>query len=413
MNRIRNYFFVVLIVIGCQFKASGIIEKSQDSMQSCIVEPRQQFFESIMGLPEYRFLNLKDEQLKQIIKFLPERNVFLLKNPKTMQEYQAGYFEQISLRELRERASSIQLQGGGTFHVVAAQQTALRPEVAGFVDVAALQADPQNRDAVFQVASNFSALEPVSVHNYPEDGITDYIYDRTQGPAAALSAAPAVIWRQYFMFYDPNTNAITWRQTRKHQINFLDKVADYFPVINGYVALTRESLEKTVPAKVVEDIKVGLHRDAQVTFGQQMGNNHCRVEDPQQIVHQVFTAGLDLGTASGSTNYKFLSSEHRAEVERRAQMLLDAAYESTIKIAAAFGKKKVFLTLVGGGVFNNDLSWIAQALAKNSDFIKQSGLEVYLVIYDYSSLQQKQGYKEFDATVKQLVKETLGSFTIY
>jgi hypothetical protein len=50
-------------------------------------------------------------------------------------------------------------------------------------DVSVLQADPSNRFGVFQAASQFNCLEFVGPGVVPEDGVTGYIFDRTQGPA--------------------------------------------------------------------------------------------------------------------------------------------------------------------------------------------------------------------------------------
>jgi hypothetical protein len=53
-----------------------------------------------------------------------------------------------------------------------------------------------------------------------------------------------------------------------------------------------------------------------------------------------------------------------------ASLVLDASYEATLLAAArnaaahpdAPGAKKVYLTLLGGGVFGNDISWIARSI---------------------------------------------------
>ena len=46
------------------------------------------------------------------------------------------------------------------------------------------------------------------------------------------------------------------------------------------------------------------------------------------------------------------------------------------------GVNKLFLTLIGGGVFDNDPSWIADAIAENFDIIVSSGLDVTVTIFD-------------------------------
>ncbi len=53
----------------------------------------------------------------------------------------------------------------------------------------------ENRYATFQVASQFNCLEFVAPNVTPENGVTDYIRDHTQGPQCSLAAAPAIVYR--------------------------------------------------------------------------------------------------------------------------------------------------------------------------------------------------------------------------
>ena len=58
---------------------------------------------------------------------------------------------------------------------------------------------PENHNAVIQAASQFNLLEFPGPRNLPEDGITGYIYDRTQGPACAIACAAGTAYRNYLM----------------------------------------------------------------------------------------------------------------------------------------------------------------------------------------------------------------------
>jgi len=67
-------------------------------------------------------------------------------------------------------------------------------------------------------------------------------------------------------------------------------------------------------------------------------------------------------------------------------MVLDAQYEATIAAAAFWamqkGKRlKVFLTQLGGGVFQNPHEWIKDAIIKNLKKYKEYPLDVYVVHY--------------------------------
>lgn len=66
-------------------------------------------------------------------------------------------------------------------------------------DVSALHTNPNNDGDVFQAASQFNSLEMPSPHATPRDGITNYVCDRTQGPACALACPAATVYRNYFV----------------------------------------------------------------------------------------------------------------------------------------------------------------------------------------------------------------------
>lgn len=61
---------------------------------------------------------------------------------------------------------------------------------------------PENRGAMFQVASQFNLLEMPSPDVTPEHGVSGYQHDNTQGPACAMAAGAATIYRNYFAEVD-------------------------------------------------------------------------------------------------------------------------------------------------------------------------------------------------------------------
>lgn len=80
----------------------------------------------------------------------------------------------------------------------------------------------KNKDAVFQVASQFNCLEMVGPSITPSHGITNYILDQTQGPECALCCRSALLYRNYL--YDFGQGH---RGQLKSQINLLDEVEKY------------------------------------------------------------------------------------------------------------------------------------------------------------------------------------------
>jgi hypothetical protein len=66
-------------------------------------------------------------------------------------------------------------------------------------DVATLMNERANRLATFQAASQFNCLEFVGPNVTPEEGVSIYQFDRTQGPACAIACGPATVYRNYFV----------------------------------------------------------------------------------------------------------------------------------------------------------------------------------------------------------------------
>ena len=100
--------------------------------------------------------------------------------------YGIGELELVSLQALRERAKSAgNLPGRVKTSVVTG-------------DVRRMHRSLDNAGALFQVASQFNLLEMVSPDVTPEQGVTRYQSDPTQGSACAIAAGAATIYRNYF-----------------------------------------------------------------------------------------------------------------------------------------------------------------------------------------------------------------------
>ena len=358
---------------------------------------RKDFFQIITGSAEN----------KGQILFKPGTPSFII-NDKTKESFQSGSFSLLSLDYLRSE-TAIKSKKPGTFNIIMGFDTTFDSPYRKHVDIGSIQANPLNRYSTFQIASNFSTLEPASKPDVPENGITKYIYDRTMGPFACISAAPALIQRAYLIFYDPKTDPSTWRQTSRRQINLLEYVGDYYPVRNGYVEL---KTPRVPPKELMEKMQVGLHSDVQVTFGlTHKGDLHSNVYDKEQIIHQVFCSALDLGQVSGSSNYKLVKN-YPKEIKALAQQLLDGQYEATIRSGILLGTHKIYLTLLGGGAFALPLTWIAEAIKKCEKLIVESGIEVIVIIYSYSHLSPETR-NEMLVTLKEMVFNTGGETKIY
>ena len=152
--------------------------------------------------------------------------------------YEIGELELVSLQALRERAKSAgNLPGRVKTSVVTG-------------DVRRMHRSPENAGALFQVASQFNLLEMVSPDVTPEHGVTRYQCDPTQGPACAIAAGAATIYRNYFAPIEGGQG-----QTAKRQLDGLADlgaalssgmklpVGDLWRMQNGYALGTQTGLD--------------------------------------------------------------------------------------------------------------------------------------------------------------------------
>ena len=149
-------------------------------------------------------------------------------------------------------------------------------------DVRQMHQSPENAGALFQVASQFNLLEMVSPTVTPEHGVTRYQHDRTQGPACAIAAGAATIYRNYFAPVGGGHG-----QTAERQFDGLADLGEalggalnqpvkaLWSMQNGYALCTRAGLDaiaEHLGALQPEQIDIlrgklciGMHRDVEVT----------------------------------------------------------------------------------------------------------------------------------------------------
>jgi hypothetical protein len=274
-----------------------------------------------------------------------------------------GWLELVSLEELRLRTRD-RLAGPGRIVVA---------DIRG--DVRQMHLHPDNAAALFQVASQFNLLEMASPEVTPEDGVTRYQHDHTQGPACAMAAGAATIFRNYFAPLGGRTG-----QTAEVQINCLDDLGAAFghatqPVWtyrNGYVLCSAEGLARigrqlAAASSAERDrlrgrLKVGLHWDVEVTDSPTA---------PGPRVSQVFCSALPVAYSDVSPR----------QWEPFARLVLEAAYEATVLAgvlnrARVGGSKRILLTRLGGGAFGNEPDWIDAAISRALQGVAGAGLEV-------------------------------------
>ena len=122
-------------------------------------------------------------------------------------------------------------------------------------------------------------------------------------------------------------------------------------------------------------IKIGMHSGVQVMF---QDRSWTPIQGDPQIVMQVFCAAISCAYNSDIPN---------ALWEPLATLVLEANYEATLWAALINAaslpdaSNKVYLTLLGGGVFGNDDRWIHTAMQRALDRFRNAPLEVVIAHY--------------------------------
>ena len=301
------------------------------------------WFEDLMG-----FADENPEQVRAQIEHRGEE-LHSLVNGRMVR---CGNLEIPSLAELRQ---SVDRHAG--------RKRAEVHEVVG--DAGDLHRDERNAGTLFQVASQFNLLEMADPSLCPEDGVGIYERDRTQGPSCAIACGGGTIYRNYFVRV-----AGAVGQSAERQVDCLAELGaalggpGLWRMSNGYALVTREGLEH-VNAKLAASsrdelnelrglLRVGVQRDVEV-----LGTQHC--------VTQIYCSALPVAYGASLP----------VLWEPFARLVLEAAYEATFLAARLHGIESVHLTLLGGGVFGNDPSWIGESILRALDSAR--GLRVVLV----------------------------------
>lgn len=280
-----------------------------------------------------------------------------------------GHFETPSLAVLRERAADLPDLGPSRFEHIAV------------ADIFEAHARPEYQGALFQVASQFNCLEFTGPSVLPEHGVTGYQNDPTQGPACAMAAGAATVYRNYFAPVGDQLG-----QTRERQIDNLAGLAEAlgtdgpgWDVRNGYTTSTLPrlaSLNARLAAAerhvLLGHVRIGLQTGVEVTFASRFRRPANRPGGPP-TVSQAFCSAL-------SVAYSGLEAGPWAPL---GTLALDAAYEATVLAAAldraaGHGSGRVVLTFLGGGAFGNAPAWIHGAIGRAVGRAGRLGLDIQL-----------------------------------
>lgn len=307
-----------------------------------------------------------------------------------------GRLELVSLGELRQRVAAHAPEG--------------RPVRVSNIrgEARRLHQQPEHAGALIQVASQFNLLEMVGPDVTPDDGIGRYEQDRTQGPACAMAAGAATIYRNYLVPFKGDTEGARDAagrssgrsggqnfgeesgQTRDRQLDGLADLgqalaaatglplASLWAMRNGYALCTKAGLDAIDATLARSDeaerdrlrglLRIGVHQDIEVTD---------IVSDTAPLVSHALCSALPVAYSANPGHPGWAAF---------AQLVLEASYEATL-LAGVLNARRgvselVLLTCVGGGVFGNRDAWIEAAMRRAVTRCAGTGLDVRIVSYD-------------------------------
>jgi uncharacterized protein (DUF697 family) len=269
--------------------------------------------------------------------------------------YHGGRFEAVRLCELQSRALAARARAG---RPEARRRLWIFDGASPATDIGALQAAAPPR-SMFQVASQFNCLEAPGAF---VTHVAEYLHDPTQGPRAAVSAFPAALVRHYAAPGDDGARFV--QRSDGRQIDLLADVCDpgVAQVRNGYLR-SSDIAQPAAFARALEDrfeaICVGVHDGAEVVLGADWTGGVTGA--PHRTIAQVLTSTI-AGGMYGSLDQDAAAGAIYRQLQR-------AAYLGTLLAAAALGKRRVVLTLIGGGVFANPIDAIRDAMLWAADRI--------------------------------------------
>jgi hypothetical protein len=344
------------------------------------------WFYNLFGFEEENY-NLTQSSFNLISQIIPSgKKLFILKSKINNREFPIGNFETPSLEELRKKV---------LLNYVPTHKSLVENIIVD--DILELHGLSVNKGAMFQVASQFNCLEFITPDEKPENGITKYQWDNTQGPACSLACATATVYRNYFTQIKNNhitENKIQIGQTNKLQINNLEDILkvlgnNYITVKNGYTFSSEDKLillnnklknDYNLCENIKKNLRIGVHYNIGVTFDKfnrksYPQNASFKEHKNGHLISQAFCSGI-------SVAYSGLSQDLW---EPFSILILQASYEATLWAAVlnskTGGSNKVFLTFIGGGAYGNDIKWILDAMANAIVNTSDYGLDIKICHY--------------------------------
>ena len=290
---------------------------------------------------------------------------------------------------------------------------------------------PSYSGSIFQVASQFNALEMLTPTQTPQQGISIYWNDKSQGPACAMVCPFGTLYRNYFcmpadgkQLEDKSVNAnpqigiaAGGTDTGNNQINTLtelmkiDACFNDLRFQNGYIFVKDkahlDAIDKYLSTpenfwKAMMAIKYVIQEDTPVVDVTSDG----KILD--QTVSQIYCSAYPVAYSTDpdpvTKDPPRVTGTTRNDYALLSSMILHAVYYSTLayavtRITPDETRKKVFLTKVGGGFFGNDVSLIDNAIYNAVSHFTAYPIDVHIVDCKGTTI-----IEPMDAPIEPLIK---------
>ena len=230
------------------------------------------------------------------------------------------------------------------------------------------------QDDVVQAASQFNLLEMVNVKTRPEDGISIYTKNPTQGPIVAESSPAGTFFRNYLIYNGKP-------QTAETQINTLSEALEHLNI--------SKSEARTTP-----DVNTYSYLNGYL-FVNTNNADTINKGNIQEIMDKYLRVGVHMNTPSAYRNTTFTqvytSSLHQLSVlgpynEKLSTAILTSAFKCTLEVAVSkistnMPRVTVYLTDVGCGYLGNKKEWGQNALINALVEYRQYPLDVIMITY--------------------------------
>jgi hypothetical protein len=411
---IRERIKFVKLLFTKKTISKEVDEKTRIGMKSSPPPPTPKKFDTL--IPAKWFVNvfgfaepasLTDIKTSFQVKKSPTNHILMTVRGKP-KEIDVGVFRYMSVKQLLDVASA----NTNAKSVFGFDPTDNLKYYTVTSTASAVHTNPSYYGSIFQVASQFNALEMAGPTLTPENGITIYIHDKTQGPVCAMVCPFGTLYRNYFCMPadgkqpedksvngNPQIGTADGKGSGNNQINTLtdlknvDKCFDGLTFQNGYIFVNNktqlDAINKYLSTpenfwKAMMAIKYVIQEDTPVV--NVTGDGTILSHTVSQIYCSAYPVAYstDPPTKGGES---WVPNTKKKDYALLSSMLLHAVYYSTLAYAVSRIteddiRKNVFLTKVGGDAFGNNMYLIHTAIHNAVRHFIAYPIDVYIVNYE-------------------------------